>query len=318
MKQWFSRLALRQPSKYQAAVAVYPQRVHIAILRQGEQPELMVNDDIEVTHDEFAAAISILLERYKRFLNAGTRVQVVLSAHLVSQTTIERPALSDEELLQGLPWAVKDLIEIPPADMQVDYYEPVLAQHGRRKLHIVAVSRLWLQRLLSPLHDANLDIQGVVNEDIALLALLSTQHAPQILLTCTSSKDIELLLVKDKALVVSRILKASGVPSQQSGSQQTDQIDIDMLAIELQRSMDYFSGQLRQAPLQEIWLALPGAKVPELSSQLEQSLSMRVEQLPHPGWVGELTAGDYSDIGALAGLVMLVPELNTSLQQEVI
>lgn len=312
MTQFFTRWSLRRPSDYRIAVAVYPERVHIAIAKHDSRFALVVNDDIAVVSQNYAAAVQALLERYQRLALKGALVQVVLSSGLVRQTTLERPQLNAEDLAQGLPWAVKDLIDIPPVDMLADYYEPVIEQPGRSKLHVVAVSKRWLQNLLEPLHAAKLDVQGVINEDVGILALLPQQHNPQILLTRTTPPDTELLLIKNKALVVSRQLKSVRLPGQAEG-----ETDADTLAVELQRSMDYFSGQLRQAPLQEVWLALPN-QVPnqglsangnELCEQLSQSLSVHVERLPYPRWAEELAAGDYSDIGALAGLALLYPGL---------
>lgn len=314
MPPWIKRWLPGAQSDLQVAIALRQGRVNFAVCKSSKkdlqsdaaQPRLIVNDEQQVEQNNYAHAIEILLARYPRLNLKGARAQVVLGPRLVQQTTIDRPQLSEAELQQALPWSLKDLIDIPPADLIADYYDPAIQISGRDKVHVVAVQKSWLAKVLQPLNDARLEIDGVVNEDLAMCSLLDAKHPPLMLVSQYAQQQAQLLLIKQRALVVSRQLK----PLQSVVDQgELDTYEIESLAIELQRSTDYFSGQLRQAPLQHVYLAFPGSHVHELCEHLGQSLSLLTEPLVYPDWAVELAAGDHSDLGVLAGLAYMVPGL---------
>lgn len=295
--------------------------VHLAVLKLGPSAsnasrpmELIVNDEQPVEQQNYARAIEILLERYARLNLKHALTQVVVSQRLVAQTTVDKPALSDDEIGLALPWTLKELMEIPPSDMAADFYESPVQLAGREKIQAVAVQASWLAQILQPLHDAKLAVQGVVNEDVALCALLPADHPPTVVVSQYQTQPAQLLLVKAKGLVVSRQLK----PLQSvADSSAIEPLEVDTLALEVQRSLDYFSGQLRQAPLQQARLALPTQHSVAIGEQLEQSLSLQVGALEYPEWAGELAAGDYSDLGGLAGLAYLLATAQVSTSTQV-
>lgn len=310
----------KKVSNLRVSIALRPGRVNFAVLKREHKSvsqssltdtapfaaQLIVNDEHPVEQQNYAQAIAAMLQRYARLNLKHAPTQLVLSPRLVQQTTLDKPALSDDELDQALPWTLKDLIDIPTADMAADYYEPLVQVAGREKIQAVAVRKSWLAEVLAPLHDAKLQVSGVANEDIALCALLAAQHPPLVVVNQYEQQQAQLMLVKNRGLVVSRQLKP--LHSALSGAE-PDAFEIENLAIELQRSLDYFTGQLRQAPLQRVLLALPGPHLIATRELLEQSLSLQVESLPYPDWADELAAGDFADLGVLAGLAMLEPEL---------
>ena len=299
-------------SNLAVSFAIRHGKVHLAVLKNaarsqsGSRMELIVNDEQTVNQQNYAQAIETLLQRYQRLNFKHAPTQVVLSPRLVMQTTVDKPALSDDEIALALPWTLKDLIDIPSGDMIADFYESPVQLVGREKIQAVAVQKSWLAQVLQPLHAAKLAVQGVVNEDIALCALLGPEQATTVVVSQYEQQQAQLLLVKDNGLVVSRQLKP--LHSVLDGSQ-IDTFEVEDLAIELQRSLDYFSGQLRQAPLQQALLALPGNHSAEIGAQLQQSLSLQVGALQYPPWAEDLAAGDYSDLGVLSGLAYLLPDL---------
>lgn len=317
MAMRFRRFLSKQKGSFSVAIALRHGRVNFAVLKnskKGIAPQLIVNDEVAVERQDYAQAVEALLARYAKLNLKYAPTQLVLGPRLVQQTSLDKPALSEEELAQALPWMLKDLIDIPAADMVADFYEPPVQLAGREKIHVVAVKRSWLSEILQPVHAAKLDIQGIVNEDIAMCALFAESEPPAMVVSQYGQQQAQLVLIKQRGLVVSRQLK----PIQSIQAQAVpDPHESEELAIELQRSLDYFSGQLRQAPLQHIYLALPGSHLSEFREQLEQSLSIVVERLQYPNWALELSAGDYSDLGVLAGLAYLTSEIEPPMDAEV-
>ncbi|MCC5879006.1 MAG: hypothetical protein JJU03_03815 [Idiomarina sp.] len=318
MPQRFKRWLPGAQSNLQIAIALRQGRVNLAVCKSAKarggtedtQPRLIVNDEQNVEQNNYAHAIEILLARYPRLNLKGARTQLVLGPRLVQQTTIDRPQLSEAELQLALPWTLKDLIDIPPADLIADYYDPPIQVAGRDKVHVVAVQKSWLTKILQPLLKARVAIDGIVNEDLAMCSLLHAKHPPLMLVSQYGQQQAQLLLIKQRALVVSRQLKPLQSVINQS---ELDSYESESLAIELQRSTDYFSGQLRQASLQHVYLAFPGQQVHSLCEQLGQSLSLMAEPFVYPQWAVELAAGDFSDLGVLAGLAYMQPALGGTL-----
>ncbi|RUO26690.1 hypothetical protein CWE09_08315 [Aliidiomarina minuta] len=310
----FQRFFKRRQSKHLLAIALRHGRVNLLITRRTsaaadiDEDHLVVNDEQKVEAGDYAAAIRILLARYEKLNLRKAPVQIVLGPKLVHQVSMERPQLEDNEIAASLHWSLKELVDIPANDVVADYYDPAIQVSGRDKIHVVAVQKSWLQKVLLPVNEAKLDIQGIINEDLALTQLFPEQQAPLVLLSQYGQEQAQLLLIARQKLIVSRQLKPL-ISLKQPADVAIDTYETDMLALELQRSLDYYSGQLRQPALQHVQLAMPGSHQSDVAKVLTESLSLKVDIFTYPGWASELAAGDFSDLAAMAGVMWLNNEL---------
>lgn len=317
MVELLRRLFTRTHSKYLVAIAVRQGRVNLMVTTSAEtisDAELKVNDEQSVEGGNYAAALNILLARYEKLNLRHAPTQLVLNPRLVQQVSMDRPQLSDDEIQSSLPWLLKDLVDIPSSDIIADYYDPAIQAAAQDKINVVAVQRSWLQKLLTPLQDARLTINGIINEDLAVTRLFKAEEPPRVLLAQYGHEQAQLLLIAEQKLIVSRQLKP--LQSIDRPGAEVDSYETDNLALELQRSLDYYSGQMRQAPLKHVQLALPGQQGQQVADSLADSLSLQVTLLAYPAWAQELNAGDFSDLGAMAGIAWLHGDLHSSEQGE--
>ncbi|MGX5913113.1 hypothetical protein ACR0ST_00060 [Aliidiomarina sp. Khilg15.8] len=306
------RLFTRSHSKYLVAIAVRQGRVNLMVTTHADElgdVVLKVNDEQSVEGGNYAAALNILLSRYEKLNLRNAPTQLVLNPRLVQQVSMDRPQLADGEIQSSLPWLLKDLVDIPSSDLIADYYDPAIQAAAQDKIHVVAVQRSWLQKLIVPLQEARLQIAGIINEDLAITRLFGVDEHPRVLLAQYGQEQAQLLLIARQKLIVSRQLKPLQSVAQGAGTS-VDGYETDNLALELQRSLDYYSGQMRQAPLKHVQLALPGNQAQAIADTLAESLSLKVTLLPYPEWAQELNAGDFSDLGAMAGLAWLHGDLH--------
>lgn len=271
---------------------------------QGKTWQLVVNDEERVDDHDPLAAIEILLERYKRFDLNGQPVQVVLSSGMVEQVSVDKPQAKAEDIVPTLQWTLKDLVSIPPADLILDYYDIPVQVAGAKKINVVAISRAKLEPWVRALNAAGLQIMGIVNLDLAFIKWVDEDLRTMIVSQVSGERPHLQIIAKQKLIVSRRLPQAFDLNT----IDPHDSERMEALAIELQRSQDFYSGQLRQAPLADIELAIHHQHADVVAEVVAAQLGMQVSALKYPTWSKELAAGDYTDVLAISGLLWLIDE----------
>ncbi|MCO4322478.1 hypothetical protein [Aliidiomarina quisquiliarum] len=305
----------KKKNQYAYSISVHKEAVHIAILKavpaavpadkgidwQNTHWELIVNDDISVENENVPEALSALLKRYEKFATKRQALQLVLGTDLTEEVSVEKPELANEEIAAALQWTLKDLVKTPAADIIADFYDPAIHASGSKKIQVVVASRTFLQPLLDVLHAAQFDIQGIVNATLAFSRWFNPDE--KLVVLTQSFRDVnQLHIIANNMLVISRDLNRIQ-PLTKIAIDDTSELEV--LALEVQRSIDYYTGQLRQAPLSEICIATAHPQAADLVAVLGAQLGLNSGVLPYPAWAQELKASDYSDLPVLSGLVWL-------------
>lgn len=215
-----------------------------------------------ITPQEGPEAMARLLVDLKK----GSRVHLVLSPEFYQLVQLDKPTLSDAELLQALPWQVKDLVSIAPEDMVADYTDVPGTTAQAAKINVVVASISLLKPLVNAITQAGLKLLSIQPEEWLAAYLQPPQAHASLLVVQQPEQEILIQIIKDGVLYFSR--RTRGFNRMQLGSDVQLQNDwLDRLQLELQRSMDYFEGQLKQAPVREVGLLMPNAqKLRELLS----------------------------------------------------
>ncbi len=305
----------KKKNQFAYSISLHKEAVHIAILKavhtavandkgidwQNSNWELIVNDDVDVVNDDVAAALSVLLQRYEKFTTKQQALQVVLGTDLTEEVSVDKPDLADSEIAAALQWTLKDLVKTPAADIIADFYDPAIHASGSKKIQVVVASRLFLQPLLDVLHAAQFDIKGIVNATLAFSRWFNPDEK-LVLLTQSFRNINQLHIIANNQLVISRDLNRIQPLTTISID---DTSELEVLALEVQRSLDYYTGQLRQAPLNEICVATAHPQAADIIAILGAQLGLSNSVLLYPEWAHELKASDFSDLSVLSGLVWL-------------
>lgn len=208
---------------------------------------------------------------------AGGRLQLVLSADFYQVVQIDKPGLNDEELMQALPWQVKDLVSIAAEDILADYIDLPAGSNQQTKINVVVASLSWLKQLTSMIDSLGLSVQSIQPEEWLAMQLLTTTSTATMLVIHQPGQELLIQIVRDGQLYFSR--RARGFERLHL-STETELASglLDRLQLELQRSMDYFESQLKQAPVRELRLLLTQADL--IATLLQQSGFSRVAPLP--------------------------------------
>lgn len=300
------------------SISVHKEKVYIAVLKSVTHPldaegaiqwrgsswELVVNDDVDIVDGDTPAAISALLSRYEKFPTKNQPLQLVLGAGLVQEVSVEKPSLPEDEITNALQWTLKDLVSLPAEDIVADYYDPPIQASGSKNISVIVASRGFLQPILEVLHAAKFHIQGIVNSVLALTRWFPEEEK-LVLLTESLHQVSQLQIIVNNQLVLNRALTRIR-PLSSISAQDTEELEV--LALEVQRSLDFYSGQLRQAPLSHLVVASAHYEAKQVAEFLGAQLGVEHSVLLYPAWAKELQRGDYKDLAVLAGVTWLTEE----------
>lgn len=207
---------------------------------------------------------------------SGSQLHLVLSPDFYQLVQLDKPELSASEMLQALPWQVKDLVSISPEDIIADYID--LPGHATQqpKINVVVARLSWLKQLVQEIQHAGVHILSIQPEEWLAVKLIKPAAHATMLVIHQPEQEVLIQIVRDGLLYFSRRTRGFGQLHLSSEAELRAGV-LDRLQLELQRSMDYFESQLKQAPVRDIRVLLHQADV--VSDVLSASGFSRVETL---------------------------------------
>ena len=178
----------------------------------------------------------------------GAPLTALLAQESYQTVLIEAPNVPDDELASALRWKVKDLINFHIDDAVLDHL-PVPGQAGHpASLYVVAAQAPAVRALAQPFQQADLPLASIDIRETALRNL-AVRLAPSDYAVAMLHFDGEnglLTFTCGEDLVLSRRIEGRG----SSGD-----FLFDRVAMEAQRSVDYFERQFSWLPLAKLYLA---------------------------------------------------------------
>lgn len=208
----------------------------------------------------------------------GAVCQIVLGAGLYDLITIDRPPLADDELTLALPWHIKELTRRPASRLVTDFFTLASQAAGQDKLSVVCSDTDTLAPLVVAVTATGAELVGISIEELAI-ARQQPDPVPVLGLTLVRGNELMLTIAKGGDLYLVRRLRGY----QGLADVTLDQLDealLEGLAVELQRSMDYFESQLRQSPVTRVQLALPVEEPALLAELMARHLAVPVRLWP--------------------------------------
>ncbi len=184
----------------------------------------------------------------------GTPTSLVLSPGQYRMDLIEAPDVPPEDLREAVRWKVASLLEYPIEEAAVDAF--LMPKDGLRggpqTAFVVTAQRSVVKQLLDQLQDAELDPVHVDVRELALRNVIERycENPRAGALLSLREHGGDLTIVRDGNLYISRSVNFSvqalqGDPVQREAA-------LEELVVEVQRSLDYFEIQLRQAAVSRL------------------------------------------------------------------
>lgn len=184
------------------------------------------------------------------------KCHIVLNAQQSQIVQVDKPNVPAAEINGALKWQVKDLVTIPPENIVLDYFDGPMLAGGKEKINVVCAPINDLKKIIAAANEKDMDVVSITIAEFAFANLLPVQKEACLLVCQQPNEEIVLLIVKQGKLYFHRRLRGFS----QIASKTEDELSmtvIDSLALEIQRSSDYFERQLKQAPLKDIKVLLP-------------------------------------------------------------
>lgn len=210
----------------------------------------------------------------------------VLSRGRYEIQQLQAPAVPEEELAAAVRWRLKDLISVSLEDAVIDTI-PVPQGPNRRESMVygVAAQREQIEHLTHMVREAGLRPSAVDIPEMAIrnLAARIPEQGGGVAVLGIDEQDGLLTITRNDALYLARGLEMGAVHLR-ADSQQVG----ERLALELQRSLDYYDSQLYGAPPAAICvLPLAEFESESLVEQLNTELGVPVRLLDVADLVGD-------------------------------
>jgi len=238
---------------------------------------------------------------------AGASVNLVLPQGQYQTFQLEQPAVEQDELADAVRWKLKDLLDYKVDDAVVDTFPfPEDASRGRGKLlNVVAARKSMIRELINLVDGSHLHLDRIDVAELALRNLTTPLSAENrsIALVYLREQHGLLLFCRGGLLYMARRLDITVEQLKDASAQ--EQV-VQSLALEIQRSMDYYESQLRQVPPRIVHLMGHPSGLP-LAGMLSTNVGATVQDVD---WQ-VLNQGDAPDLRACLamGAASAVPEV---------
>lgn len=218
------------------------------------------------------------LVRQRGWAGASTTLVLPMDQYQVFQ--MERPdGVEESELGDALKWKLKDFLDFSPTDSVSDVFPfPEDASRGRGALvNVVAARKSLVSELVALVGASDLRLDRIDIAELALrnLASVLDEGRRGIALVHIRERYGQMVVCRDDTLYLSRRLDVSAADLRDVSRQDNA---VQTLALEMQRSLDYYESQLGQVPPAVIRLVARDSALP-LASMVSTYVAAGVEML---------------------------------------
>jgi MSHA biogenesis protein MshI len=201
----------------------------------------------------------------------------VLDASEYSLLLTEAPDVPPDELRAAIRWRIKDLIDFHINDATLDVFDlPGEKAAGRaRSMYAVAARSSAIQKRADMMSAAGINLDVIDIPEMAqrnLAALLPEDAKGVVLLSFTPGGGL-ITISRQSDIYLSRNIDI-GLDMLASFHDANELFD--RIALEVQRSLDYYDSHFRQSPITTLALAPMPREVPGLMDHLKANLSLSV------------------------------------------
>lgn len=187
---------------------------------------------------------------------------------------VDAPDVPDVEMREAIRWRIKDLISIPLPNAAIDIFNlPADANRaGKRMLYVVVADLATVHRIMDVVKHAGLKLSSI---DISELAM----------------RNLTLFSPEERAVAIARVREGGGSVSifrhgdlylsrqfqLDYNAGLLDDLPDDALALEVQRSLDYFERQMGQAPPAYIYMCGASVSDDKITQNLRRGLNVPIK-----------------------------------------
>jgi MSHA biogenesis protein MshI len=268
---FLKKLSFWKTNKTDLTLGVFITQSSLCVYQAEQGKNLEKIQTVPCTDGDWHKAFSLI---YSQF--GAAQLEIVLANQFYQLVTADKPNVADDELTQALLWSVKDMVSEPVTNIHLDYFE---SKAVIGKVNVVVAPKNLLSQLAKACDDNAMTIKGISIEELAFSNLPLNDALAHLVVNHLPDKELLLTVLKDGELLMQR--RVRGFTKLHLAQSEEIKMGIaDNLSLEIQRSMDYFESQLRQAPVAAIELLMDGESQ-VLAQLLSANFNQKVTAVAH-------------------------------------
>lgn len=252
-------------------------------------------------HPEQDVTSSVLEKICKKARFSGHQLTTLLAPGEYQLLLVDAPNVPAGELKTAIRWRIKDMLNYHIDDATVDVLQIPVAKYGAGRLqsiYAVAASNVTIQKRIALFEKAGLALNVIDIPEMAQrnIAALFEENAHALVLIVFNGEGGLLTVTAGGELYMSRRIEITAGQLQDANEALRSQ-HFDRVALEVQRSLDYFGRQYHYIPVRRVLIAAPESAGLEtfLAGSVELPVErMNLAQVMDIGAVPELAQGDYA------------------------
>lgn len=211
----------------------------------------------------------------KKSLNSeaftSNSLQLIVCANYYQTYQLDKPDIPESEWSVALPFLLKDLV----AERVTEITASAVVLPTSNKLQVYVLPKKLLDKLVNITNSAQVDLKGVAPED-EIWGYSAGELSNFILLQRSTNSHFKLGAFVEHTVCFQRTIRSVVPPLTGVAS---SALQLDGLALELQRSIDYLSSQIKGTQLHQLKICCDEEDEAELQNALNNTLSSTVSLL---------------------------------------
>lgn len=276
-----ARLGIGAAPQVRSLTAIQVRKDGVALVRvvrpNHEPPRVTACDFRPAQHA--GELKSAMLQLAGDFDLARERCTMSLETGEYTLLLTEAPIVPREDMRSAVRWRIKDLIDFPVDDALVDVFDVPKggATGAAHSIYVVAARNNAIRRVADLCSDAGINLDVIDISELAQrnLATLCAEDAAGLALLLLEADHGLITITRGGELYFSRRIEV-GIETLRGA--ESSAVYFEQVALEVQRSLDYFDSHFREAPVGHLMVApLPPAS--GLIEFLNSNLNIQVVEV---------------------------------------
>lgn len=196
---------------------------------------------------------------------------------------VEAPDVLPSEMRAAIRWRLRDAVNFNVDEAAVDVFEipdPV-RRTTAKMLFAVAARDSAIQRLAGTLKPVAKGFHAIDIPELCLrnLSALLPQDSKGVAMLALNQRFAQLVITRQGVMYLTRHIDTARGFNPHERERKAEDIDAGALALELQRSLDYYESHYDQMPIGDLVIAPADDRARRLASELKNETSLRVSVL---------------------------------------
>lgn len=222
---------------------------------------------------------------------------------------VDAPDVPDDELAEAVKWKIKDLITQDVENVVVDAFRlPQDAYRGRMNMLYVAVTEMGLvQQLVDECDKADLSLQSIGVNELSMAALcrrVVVENDVSAAFLYMNGNSGTINLIEQGYLYLTRSIDLGSAAGTFSGNLDFQQDPVDNVALDVQRSLDYYESQLGKSGVNTLYLVVADEQHKAWCDGLTERLPVKAQLFELDGHEGNAISGEMGIVAPALGAAL--------------